>query len=72
MTIWRMSFANCIPEATNTYSAYVILIVFHCNSGYANAPQCNIIRTLPLLSSVFTAKNRILFCKIKITVLIKQ
>jgi hypothetical protein len=27
----------------------VILIVFHCNNGCTNAPQCYVIRTLPVL-----------------------
>jgi len=28
MTIWQMRFAFWIPKSTNTYSEYVILIVF--------------------------------------------
>ena len=38
MTIWRMRIACWIPKATDTHSEYVML--FHCNSGYTNAPQC--------------------------------
>jgi hypothetical protein len=33
---------------THTHSEYVILL-FHGNNGYANAPQCCVIRTLPLV-----------------------
>ena len=44
-----MHIACWIPKATNTHSWYVILFVFHSNNGYANAPQCNVIRTLPFL-----------------------
>jgi hypothetical protein len=35
--------------ATDTQSEYVILIAFHGNDGYANAPYCYVIHTLPLL-----------------------
>ena len=45
MTIWRMHVVSWIPKATNTYSEYVIPIF----SGYTNAPQCYVIRTLPVL-----------------------
>jgi len=38
-----------IPKATNTHSEYVILIAFPRNNGYANAPQCYVIRTLHVL-----------------------
>ena len=27
-------------------------LLFHCNSGYVNAPQCYVIRTLPALCFV--------------------
>jgi hypothetical protein len=38
--IRRMRFACWVTKATDTHSQYVILIFFHCNSGYANAPYC--------------------------------
>jgi len=38
-------FACWITKATNTHYMYCFLI-FHCNNGYANAPQCYIIRML--------------------------
>jgi hypothetical protein len=44
-TIRHMRIACCIPKATNTHSQYVILL-FHGNNGYANAPQCYVIRSL--------------------------
>jgi len=48
--VQRMNFACWIPKTTNTYSEYVILTAFfHCNNGYANLPQCYVIRSLPLL-----------------------
>jgi hypothetical protein len=47
--IRRMRFACWITKATDTHSEYVILI-FHGNNGYANAPQCYAIRTLPICS----------------------
>ena len=43
--IQRMRFACWITKATDTHSEYVILH-FHGNSIYANAPQCYVIRTL--------------------------
>ena len=46
--IWRMHFACWIPKARDTYSEYVIL-PFHGNNAYANAPHCCSIRTLPVL-----------------------
>jgi len=49
MIIRRMRIAYCIPKATNTHSEYVIALLFLCNSGYTNAPQCRVLRTLPVL-----------------------
>jgi hypothetical protein len=49
MTIWHMHFACWVPKATNTYSKYVILVLFLSNSGYMNVPQCYVVCTLPLL-----------------------
>ena len=37
-TIRRMRFACWLSEATDTHSEYVILL-FHGNNGYANAPH---------------------------------
>ena len=42
MTMWRMHIACWIPQTTDTHSEYVILL-FHCNSGGTNAPQCYVI-----------------------------
>jgi hypothetical protein len=36
-----MRIACWLPKAANTYSQYVILL-FHCNNGCTNAPQCYI------------------------------
>jgi hypothetical protein len=43
MTAWRMRIAYRIPKAINTHSEYAILLVFHCNNGYTNAPECCVI-----------------------------
>jgi len=34
-----MRIACWVTKATDTHSEYVIIIVFHGNSGYVNAPQ---------------------------------
>jgi hypothetical protein len=46
---WRMCFACWITKDTDTHSEYVILIAFHGNNGYTNAPQYYVIRALPVL-----------------------
>ena len=43
MTKWCMHNACWVPETTNTHSGYVILIAFHGNNGFTNAPQCYIV-----------------------------
>jgi len=40
-----MCVACWVPKAKNTHSEYVIIIVFHCNSGYTKAPHYYIIWT---------------------------
>ena len=50
--IRRMNIACWITKATGTRSEYVILILFYGSSGYANAPQCYVIRTLPLFVAI--------------------
>jgi len=47
MTVWRIRITFRIAKATNPHSQYVILL-FHCNSGCRNTPQCYVIRTLPV------------------------
>ena len=54
----RMRIACWITKATDTHSEYVILIVFHSNIGYANAPQCYIIPTFPVLYFVLSTVTR--------------
>jgi hypothetical protein len=46
----RMRFVCCITKVTTTNSEYVTPL-FHSNNSYANAPQCYVIRTLPVLFS---------------------
>jgi hypothetical protein len=54
MTIWRMRIACWIPKATNTHSEYVILtLLFHHNNGCPNAPQCYVIRAVPVFLAIY-------------------
>ena len=47
MKIQRMRIACWIPKATNTHTRNTqYLLLFHCNNGCTNAPQCYVIRTL--------------------------
>ena len=45
--VGRMRIVWCITKATNTRSEYFLELLYG-NSGYANAPLCYVIRTLPL------------------------
>jgi hypothetical protein len=49
MTIWHMHIARWVLTATNTYSEYVILTVFHDDNGCTNASQCYVILTFLVL-----------------------
>ena len=50
MTVWRMRIAWYQPKATNTYTQVVqYSLLFQYNSGGTNAPQCYVLRTLPVL-----------------------
>jgi hypothetical protein len=40
------SIACWITKATKTHSEYVLLLLFHCKNGYANAPQCYVTCTI--------------------------
>ena len=55
--IRRMRFAGWITEATDTHSECVILL-FHRSSGCTNAPQCYVIRALPVLYKKKFVTNR--------------
>jgi hypothetical protein len=59
--IRRMRSACWIAKPTVTQSEHVILIAFHGNNGYVNAPQYYVIRKLPILFkhsvSVYTVKE---------------
>jgi hypothetical protein len=50
---WRIRYTCRITNATDTNLEYEYLLLYHGNNGYANAPQCNVIRTLHVLVSVF-------------------
>jgi hypothetical protein len=71
--IRRMRFECLVTKATNTHSEYVYVFIFHCSNGYAEASQCYVIRTLPVLliytgsviSSVLSRGGGEGFCNIK-------
>jgi hypothetical protein len=51
-TVWHKHLASWVPKATNTHTQnkwYILL--FHCNSGCTNAPQCYVVLTLSVLLS---------------------
>ena len=60
-TIWLMRFSCWIPGVTNINSEYVILFV-NVNNSYSNAPQCYVIRTMPVLLNMFKAKLSAVRC----------
>jgi len=45
----RMRFACWITRVTDIHSEYVIILIFHSNIGYANAPLYYVVRRVPLL-----------------------
>jgi len=45
----KVQFSCWKTKARNTHSEYVILLLFHCNNGCTNAPQCHVVRTLSVL-----------------------
>ena len=55
MIIRRKRFTCRTPKATNTNSEYVTLgvLLFQCNNGCTNMPQCYVIRTLVLFLFIF-------------------
>jgi len=55
-----MPIACWIRKTIDTYSEYVILMLFHCSNCYTDAPQCYIIGTFPVLSFVSTY-NKVIF-----------
>ena len=48
ITIWHTHIAFRIPKATDTQKMQYFLL-FHCNNGCMNAPQCYIVHILPVL-----------------------
>jgi hypothetical protein len=49
ITIWRIRCTYWMTKATDTYSEYVIFIIFHRSNVYANGHQYYVIHTLPVL-----------------------
>jgi hypothetical protein len=49
--IKRMRFRHLTTKATHMHWEYIILL-FHSNGSFKNAPQCYVIRTLPVLFSL--------------------
>jgi len=47
--IWRTRIATWQPKATNTHSESQYLLLFQNSNGWMNAPQCYVVRTLPIL-----------------------
>ena len=62
MTVWHMHIAWWIPKAIDTHSEYQFLLLFHCNSGCRNAPECYIICILPVLLSFLVEEDELLKC----------
>jgi hypothetical protein len=54
--IRRMLIACWISKGTDTYSEYVILLLFHGNNGYVNAPHVTFVRTLSVLLVIVAVK----------------
>jgi hypothetical protein len=48
MTIWHMRIVCWVTKAEDTHSEYIVsyLLLFLCNNGCTNVPQCYVIRTL--------------------------
>jgi len=63
MTIWRMRVACSITKDTNSHSEYVLLIAFPLHNGCTNAPQCYVIRTLPVLFDILLKFPQLNFSK---------
>jgi len=53
----RMRFACWIIKVTDIHWEYVIILIFHSNIGYANAPQNNVVRRVPLLFISWVAEK---------------
>ena len=53
-----MRFAGRIIKATDPHSEYVILIVFHGNSGYVNAPQYYVYVHITYDVSLYVYRNK--------------
>jgi len=51
LTIRRTRFACCTTRVTYKHSEYILqyLSLFRCKIGCTNAPQCYVMRTLPVL-----------------------
>jgi hypothetical protein len=65
--IQRMRFACRITKArvqTHTQNMYYLWL-FHCKNGYANAPQCSIICTLPIFLNSKVGSYRLDFIQRK-------
>jgi hypothetical protein len=56
VTIWRMCIVCWMLKTTNTHTQVVqYWLPFHSNNGRKNAPQCYVIRTLPVLFLTVTS-----------------
>ena len=61
-----MHTACWIPNATNThYRNMYSLLLFHCNNGCTNAPQCYVIRALPVFFT-FTGMDLYVYQRVNV------
>jgi hypothetical protein len=56
---WQHNTAQALCILDNEGYKHTLIMLSHDNNGYANAPQCCFIRTLPVLSSVYPMKREI-------------
>ena len=54
----RVRVPTCTHACRHATDQYVILIAVHSNNGFVNAPQCSVIRTLPVLFVFYFATKR--------------
>jgi hypothetical protein len=60
MEIWRMCIACWLPKATNAHTQVVwYAFLFHCNNSCKNAPHCYVIRTTPVILTVYLRWNTV-------------
>jgi len=61
ISTWRLRVYLLIPTTRNTHSKYVHLLFFHYSNGCTNAPEYDVVRTLPILLQF----RRSVFCDVR-------